>query len=309
MIGNCLFYFVFLFMVFSESIFSQIRFVTTTADLKYIADEIGKEKVMTESLIRGFDDPHYVLTRPDFLVKLNKADAFCEIGLDLEIGWSPILLQQSRNLKIQKGQNGYCDASVGINVLGKPTTKVDRSMGDMHVFGNPHYWLDPVNVIQMASNIAQTLQRVDPENSEVYKKNHEAFKKKMISLLKTELKNFEPYFGSKVAVFHSEFLYLSNRFRFNSNLSLEERPGIPPSNHYLESAIKNMIANNIKVILISPYNNPKYAEFVASRVSGSQIVTMPTSVGSMKDVNTYEDTIRTMMHNLRAALNKTGKSH
>ncbi|MCK6380474.1 MAG: metal ABC transporter substrate-binding protein [Leptospiraceae bacterium] len=292
----------------SIPVFGQIKVVTTTTDLKYIADEIGKEKISSQALIRGFDDPHYVLTRPDFLVKLNTADVFCEIGLDLEIGWSPLLLQQSRNSKIQKGRDGYCDASSGVKILGRPTTKVDRSMGDMHIYGNPHYWLDPVNAIQISVTILETLQRVDTENSEFYKKNQEIFKKKMVQLVKEEMRSFQPYFGSKVAVFHSEFAYLANRFKFNADLSLEERPGIPPSNHYLETVIKKMKSSGIKVILISPVNNPKYAEFVSSHIPGSIIVTMPTSVGSMKDINTYQDSIHNMLSNLKSALQKTGSN-
>lgn len=284
---------------------AEVNVITTVTDLRYIADQIGKDKIKSESMIRGFDDAHFVMTRPDFLVKLSEADVFCQIGLDLEIAWAPLLLQQSRNIKIQKGQNGFCDASVGVNILGKPTVQVDRSMGDMHIFGNPHYVLDPVNAIQVANNIMTTFQRVDPDNNDFYQKNYEEFRERLIKLTKEEMKSFQPYFGSKVAVFHDEFIYLANRFKFNANLTLEERPGIPPSSRYLEQVIKNMNANNIKVILLSPVNNPQFAEYVASKVPESIIIIIPTSVGAVPEAKTYEDTIKIGLKRIKEALDKT----
>ncbi|NCN08821.1 MAG: zinc ABC transporter substrate-binding protein [Leptospira sp.] len=281
----------------------KVKIVVTTTDLKYLAEQIGAEKVEVESMIRGFDDPHFVMTRPDFLIKMNKADMFCMIGLDLEIGWVPLLLEQSRNISIQKGQNGYCDASIGINILGKPNVAVDRSMGDLHIYGNPHYWLDPVNMIQMGFNILNNLRLVDPENEAYYKNNFLKFKDKMTQLVRSEMKNMQAHFGLKVAVFHQEFVYLASRFKFNANLSIEERPGIPPSSRYLENVIKTMNSQNIKIILISPVNNPKYAEYVASKVKGAKVLVMPTSVGALPEANTYEDCIQIILRKIREANN------
>lgn len=287
-----------------NSVFAdKVKIVVTTTDLKYLAEQIGAEKVEVESMIRGFDDPHFVMTRPDFLIKMNKANMFCMIGLDLEIGWVPLLLEQSRNIAIQKGQNGYCDASIGINILGKPNVAVDRSMGDLHIYGNPHYWLDPVNMIQMGFNILNNLRLVDPENEAYYKNNFLKFKEKMTQLVRSEMKNMQPHFGLKVAVFHQEFVYLASRFKFNANLSIEERPGIPPSSRYLENVIKTMNSQNIKIILISPVNNPKYAEYVASKVKGAKVLVMPTSVGALPEANTYEDCIQIILRKIREANN------
>lgn len=286
---------------------AKVSLVTTTTVLKYIADQIGKDKVETFSMIRGFDDPHFVMTRPDFLVRLNTADIVCVIGLDFEIGWMPLLLQQSRNMKIQKGQPGYCDASVGVKILGEPTVMVDRSMGDMHIYGNPHYWLDPVNGIQIAANILAALNRTDPANTEFYESNYQEFKKRMTALVKEETKKFQPYFGTRVAVFHDQFTYLAARFKFTANLTLEERPGVPPSTRYLEQAITSMNSQNIKLILIGPYHNRTYAEFVSSKVPSSIILTMPESPGAADSVVTYEDSIRTMLKMIREGIDKTRK--
>lgn len=283
---------------------ARINIVTSTTNLKYYAEQIGKEKVDVFAMIRGFDDPHFVMTRPDYLVRLNSADILCVIGLDLEIGWIPLLISQSRNLKIQKGQPGYCDASIGIKILGEPTMMVDRSMGDMHIYGNPHYWLDPINVIQISSNILSSLKRVDPENTQYYEENFKEFKNRLINLTKDEMKKMEPYFGSRVAVFHDQFVYLANRFKFTANLTLEERPGVPPSGRYLEQVISSMVSQKIKVILISPYHNRSYSDYVSSKVPGSIVVVMPESVGSDDSIKTYEESVSTMLRLIRESIDK-----
>ncbi|MCB1160237.1 MAG: zinc ABC transporter substrate-binding protein [Leptospiraceae bacterium] len=298
--------FTFLFLFLSFPAYSKISVVSTTSDLAYIAEQIGGEKVSVFSMIRGSDDPHFVMTRPDYLVKLNKADLFILVGLDLEIGWAPLLIQQSRNLKIQKGQSGYCDASLGIKILGEPAVNVDRSMGDMHIYGNPHYWNDPVNIIRMSNTIEASLSRVDPSNQNYYKKNNKEFKNRIAELTKAEMKKFKPYFGARVAVFHDQFIYLANRFRFTANLSIEEKPGVPPSSRYMEQVIKNMKSNNIKIILIAPYHNIRYANYVSSRVKGSRVLTLPVSVGSLPNTDTYEKALAESLRLIRETLNETG---
>ncbi|TGL90955.1 zinc ABC transporter substrate-binding protein [Leptospira congkakensis] len=300
------FIFSFLFSItFVSNLTAKVSLVTSLPDIKYIAEQVAGDRVEISGMIRGTDDPHFVMTRPDFLVKLSEADVLCVIGLDLEIGWIPYLQQQSRNIKIQKGQPGYCDTSFGVKILGEPTVMMDRSMGDMHIYGNPHYSNDPINAIQMAQNIKNALTRVDPLNGEYYEGNFNSFKKRLIQLTKEEMKKMEPYFGLKVAVFHDQFVYLASRFKFNANLTIEERPGVPPSVRYMDQVISYMTAEKIKIILIGPYHNPKYAEYVSSKVPGSVVVTLPVSVGGSPEAVTYEDTLRIMLQKIRDASDKT----
>ncbi|WP_246047804.1 metal ABC transporter substrate-binding protein [Leptospira ilyithenensis] len=284
---------------------AKVSLVATTTDIKYIAEQIAGDRVEIYGMIRGVDDPHFVMTRPDFLVRLNQADILCVVGLDLEVGWVPFLQQQSRNIKIQKGQPGYCDTSVQVKILGEPTVMMDRSMGDMHIYGNPHFWNDPINVIQMAENIKNALTRVDPINHEYYDENFTNFKKRLIALTKEELKKMEPYFGIKVAVFHDQFVYLANRFKFTANLSIEERPGVPPSIRYMDQVVSYMIAEKIKIILLGPYHNPKYAEYVSSKVPGSMVLIMPVSVGGTPEATSYEETLKIMLQKIRDASDKS----
>src|SRR5260221_9384320 len=160
--------------IFSFANAGTIKVVTTTTDTKSIAEMIGGDKVSVSSIATGYQNPHFVDPKPSYIIGLTKADLFVTIGLDLETGWSPQLLSSSRNNKIQKGSAGYVDASEGISLLQVPSS-LNRAEGDIHIYGNPHYWLDPMNGKVIAKNIANGLERVDPSNRPVYEKNLQTF--------------------------------------------------------------------------------------------------------------------------------------
>ena len=278
----------------------RLNVVTTTSDLAYIAKEVGGDRVKVTNLIRGYQDPHFIDPRPDYIVKLNRADVFIQIGLDLEIGWAPVLIRQSRNAKILMNGPGYCDASVGVRVLEIPQVKADRSQGDIHAFGNPHYWPDPVNAAIVARNIRTTYNRVDPAGRKYYNRQYKKFFKKMRVLTIREYRKFKPYRGLKVAVYHKEFVYLAHRFKFRVIKPIEEKPGVPPSANYLKEVIDTIRREKIKIILIAPWNNPRYARSVA-RQTGARLLVMPVCVNSESGINSYEKMITTMLYRLRKA--------
>src|SRR4029453_12667252 len=124
---------------------AAVNVVTTTEDLAALAREVGGDKIKVEAIARGYQDPHFVEAKPSFILKLHSADLLIVVGRDLEIGWLPPLVTQSRNAKIQPGADGYLDASLTARILEVPTGAVTRAMGDVHPLGNPHYWLDPNN--------------------------------------------------------------------------------------------------------------------------------------------------------------------
>src|SRR5258705_5170902 len=165
---------VFLFCIISFINAGTIKVVTTTADLKSITELIGGDKVSVSSIATGYQNPHFVDPKPSYIINLSKADLFVTVGLDLETGWSPQLLSSSRNSKIQKGSEGYVDASTGVTLYQVPSS-INRAEGDIHIYGNPHYWLDPVNGKVIARNIANGLERVDPANKTTYEANYQAF--------------------------------------------------------------------------------------------------------------------------------------
>lgn len=272
----------------------KLRIVATTADLAYLAREVGRDRVQVEYLLPPTADPHFADARPDFIVKLNRADILALIGMDLEVGWLPPIIQQSRNPKIFVGADGYCDASVGIHVLEKPTGKVDRSMGDIHIFGNPHYWMDPLNAAIMARNLRDAMIRVDPDRRSEYEKNYNALFERLRAFTKEQMNRFAPAKGTKVAVYHKEFSYLAHRFGFDPAISIEEKPGVPPSASYLKKVVEDIKREKIKVILIAPYNNPRYANSVAEK-TGAKVLVMPTTVGSMEGIDSHEASISRML--------------
>src|SRR6266700_3201377 len=157
---------------------ATIKVVTTTMDMKSIAELIGGNKVTVQSIATGYQNPHFVDPKPSYIISLSNADVFVTVGLDLETGWSPQLLSSSRNSKIQKGSPGYVDASEGV-VLFQVPSSVNRGEGDIHIYGNPHYWLDPMNGKVIARNIASGLERIDGANKSFYEANLQAFNAKV----------------------------------------------------------------------------------------------------------------------------------
>ncbi|MCR9142496.1 MAG: metal ABC transporter substrate-binding protein [bacterium] len=277
-----------------------LRVVTTTTDLAYIAKQVGGDRVTTKALLAGAQDPHYASARPDFILHVNRADVFVEVGMELEVGWSPLLRQASRNANILGGGPGYVDASLGIRVLGRPKGQISRAMGDVHAQGNPHYWTDPVNAAIVARNIRDALIRVNPAGRRIYDANYKAFHERMKQLTIRESRKFAPYRGMRVAVYHKEFEYLAKRFGFEVIASLEEKPGVPPSASYLKEMVDLLEIEEVDIILTAPFNDQSYAESVAEKIGGV-VVKMPLSVASEAGVDTYEKTVETMLERLRRA--------
>src|SRR5437764_7532476 len=169
-----------------------IKVVTTLTDLRSITEMIGGDKVSVSSIATGYQNPHFVDPKPSYIIALSKADLFVTVGLDLETGWSPSLLTSSRNNKIQKGSAGYVDASENVNLLQVPSS-VNRGAGDIHIYGNPHYWLDPLNGKIIARNIADGLERVDPSHRSAYESNLKSFDDKIDAKLKEWQTKMAPY--------------------------------------------------------------------------------------------------------------------
>ena len=183
----------------------KIVVVTTTTDLKSITELIGADKVDVTSIATGFQNPHFVDPKPSYIIKLSNADMFVTVGLDLETGWSPQLLTSSRNPKIQKGNSGYVDASVNVTLLQVPSS-INRGEGDIHIYGNPHYWLDPVNGKQIARNICDALDKISPGDKAFFEANLKAFNAKIDAKLKEWISKMAPYKGVKIIAYHNEWV-------------------------------------------------------------------------------------------------------
>ena len=276
---------VLLFCISSFVFADQIKIVTTTTDMKSIAELIGGNKVSVTSIATGYQNPHFVDPKPSYIISLTKANLFVTVGLDLETGWSPQLLSSSRNTKIQKGAAGYVDASEGVNLLQVPTA-ANRAEGDIHIYGNPHYWLDPINGKTIARNIANGLERVDPANKSFYEANLLAFNNKIDVKLKEWQSKMAPFKGSKIIAYHNEWVYFETRFGLQVVDFMEPKPGIPPTPSQLVKVINEIKANKIKVIISSPYFTTSSSDVVAKQTSVKEL-TMATSVGAFDSVKDY----------------------
>ena len=264
-----------------------IKVVTTTTDLKSITELIGGNKVSVSSIATGYQNPHFVDPKPSYIINLSNADMFVTLGLDLEIGWSPQLLASSRNTKIQKGSTGYVDASLGIGLYQVPTS-ANRGEGDIHIFGNPHYWLDPLNGKVIARNIANGLERIDPSNKPFYENNLQAFFNNIDVKMREWQAEMAPFKGSKLIAYHNEWVYFETRFGLKIVDFMEPKPGIPPTPSQLVKVIGEVKSDNIKVIISSPYFSTSSADVVAKQ-TGVKVLTLATSVGAFPSIKSYFD--------------------
>src|SRR3954464_16004930 len=278
---------VFLLIFFSSAYAGKIKVVATLQDLKSITELIGGDKVSVSAIATGYQNPHFVDPKPSYIISLSQADLFVTVGLDLETGWSPQLLASSRNTKIQKGANGYVDASVGVTLYQVPNS-ANRAEGDIHIYGNPHYWLDPLNGKEIARNIADGLERVDPSNKAYYEANLQAFFKKVSDKMAEWQAKMAPYKGSKIIAYHNEWVYFERRFGLEIVDFMEPKPGIPPSPSQLVKVIKEVAANHIKVIISSPYFTTSSSDVVAKQ-TGVKELTLATSTGAFDTIKDYFD--------------------
>jgi ABC-type Zn uptake system ZnuABC Zn-binding protein ZnuA len=280
-----------IFLLFSGLVIAAnagtIKVVSTTMDMRSIAEFIGGNKVSVSSIATGYQNPHFVDPKPSYIIGLSNADLFITVGLDLEIGWSPQLLSSSRNTKIQKGSAGYVDASVNIPLMQVPNA-ANRSEGDIHIYGNPHYWLDPLNGKIIARNIADGLERIDPSNKAFYEANLKSFDDKIDAKMKEWQARMSAFKGAKIIAYHNEWCYFENRFGLQVVDFMEPKPGIPPSPSQMVKVIKEVQANKIKVIISSPYFTTSSSD-VVSKQTGAKELTLATSVGAFDSIKNYFD--------------------
>ena len=293
--------------IFSQDAFSKVKIVASVPDLAAIAREIGGKEAVVKSLAKGYQDPHFVDAKPSYILDLNKADLLIYNGLDLEIGWLPPLVTGSRNSKIStRSSPGNLDASTLItNILEVPTSPVDRSMGDVHPGGNPHYLLDPRNGIEVAKGIAKKLSEIDPENSSYYESNFDDFKARLNSKIKSWENRLLPYNETQIVNYHKLWTYFNNWAGLEQVGTIEPKPGIPPSPKYLAGLIKKIKTSDVKLIIASNYYPEKTARLVAEK-AGVNFLTLPAQVDGAKGVENYFDLFDLIVGNVIEKLKYNG---
>lgn len=257
-------------ILFAATAFAKLNVVATTPDIASIAKEIGGDHIDITTLAKPTEDPHFVDAKPSFIVKLNRADVLLEGGAELEIGWLPALLDQARNSKLAPGAPGHVLCSQGVQLLEVPTS-LDRSKGDIHAAGNPHFLVDPLNAKIAAQHIADAFSSLDAKSADGYRANL----KKFIDALDAKIVEWDkimaPYKGKQIVAYHNSWLYFGKRFGLVIDLFLEPKPGVPPTPTHLAEVITKMRTDNVHVIIVDPYLNRRTAETVASKTSATVV--------------------------------------
>ena len=283
----------------------KLNVVATTEDLAAIAREVGGDKITVESIARGYQDPHFVEAKPSFILKLQKADLLIAVGKELEIGWLPPLITQSRNRKIQVGAEGYLDASAKARILDIPTGQVTRAEGDVHPQGNPHYWLDPENGKIVARSIADKLSQLRPTDRAYFDQRSNDFTARVSEAEKRWLAAMAPYKGTKVVTYHRSFPNFADRFGLDVIGYVEPRPGIPPTPQHTLDLMTEMKRQNVKLVLVEPYFDLKTPNAIG-RDTGAEVLVMPPSVGGVKEASDYLKLFDYDINLVIAALKKAG---
>jgi ABC-type Zn uptake system ZnuABC Zn-binding protein ZnuA len=289
----------------SASAQGKLNVVTTTEDLAAIAREVGGDRTTVESIARGYQDPHFVEAKPSFILKLQKADLLIAVGKELEIGWLPPLVTQSRNRNIQPGAEGYLDASAKARILDIPTGQVTRAMGDVHPQGNPHYWLDPENGKIVAREIADKLSQMRPNDRAFFDQHASDFSARVDAAEKRWLAMMAPYKGTKIVTYHRSFPNFAERFGLDVIGYVEPRPGIPPTPQHTLDLMAEMKRQNVKLVLLEPYFDLKTPNAIG-RDTGAQVLVMPPSVGGVKEASDYLKLFDYDINLLLDALKKAG---
>jgi zinc/manganese transport system substrate-binding protein len=283
----------------------KLNVVTTTEDLASLAREVGGDRIDVEALARGYQDPHFAEPKPSFILKLNRADLLIVVGRELEIGWLPPLITQSRNPKLQPGAAGYLDASLSAKILDLPTGQITRAMGDVHPQGNPHYWLDPGNGRRVAQAIQKKLSELSPGDAAYFAGRLADFDRRLAEAEKRWDSQMAPYKGLKVVTYHRSWPNFADRFGLDVVGYVEPRPGIPPSPSHTLELMGEVKRLGVKIIFVEPYFDLKTPNAIA-RDTGARVLVMAPAVGAEKEITDYIKLFDYDINLLLAAIKETG---
>ncbi len=322
---------------FSLAQTKKIKVLTTLNYLRYVTEQVGGDKVQVKALANPKQDPHYVTPTPSMNALANDVDLFIENGLNLDL-WAKNVIDASGNTKIQPGNPGHLVATINVPVAELPTD-VSRAWGDIHPQGNPHVWIDPLNIKIIAENIANRLMKIDPADADYFTTQLDAFKnkidvsmfgsdllkavgkkagdilsrkakngdlskwltsKKLESKLSGWMKQAERINAMKVLSYHKTYIYFAERFNLNLAGELEEKPGIPPPPKHRDEIVEQIKRENIRIILNDNFYSTEAADYVASKTSAKVILTY-IDVGAIPEVDTYEKLISHLLESILVA--------
>jgi len=313
---------IFSFGLHAQPSSGPLRVCVTVPELGSLMKEIGGNQVSVTVFARGMENPHFVEAKPSFIKDLSQADLFVQMGLELEMGWAPVLLQNAANGRVLPGARGYLEVSSVISPMEVPSGTIDRSMGDVHPFGNPHFLTDPLNGLKVAALIRDRLSELRPGEQKYFQERYQAFRNKMgvamvgerlarkydfeklaflyehgkltdflkqqhdEALLGGWLGRLLPYYGAKAVADHNLWPYFAHRFGIVEVGFMEPKPGVSPTTRHLTELIKEMQEKKVKLILASPFFDPRPIRFVAGK-TGARIAEMAHQVGARPGAGDY----------------------
>jgi ABC-type Zn uptake system ZnuABC Zn-binding protein ZnuA len=281
---------------------AEVRVVATSPALADLAGRVGGSAVEVEALMRGPENPHNVVPKPSLVMKLRKADLFVHLGLDAE-PWVPSLVRSARLERLLPGGAANVDASRGIVLQEVPSRGgLSRAFGDIHVYGNTHYLLDPLNGIVVAHTIADALERADPEHRERYRGNLEALEERLLALVDRLAERMEPHRGTRVVTYHRTWPYFLRRFSLEKLAEVEPKPGIAPGPQHIAELAERMRREGVRLVIVETFSNQKIAARVAGRADARAVV-LAQEVRALPGVDSYE---RLFEYNVEAILEALG---
>jgi zinc/manganese transport system substrate-binding protein len=268
---------VMLFSLLATPAFAGMNVVATLPWIGNLARELGKDRIKVTVLVKPSQDPHLLEAKPSMILAARKADIIMYNGLDLEIGYLPLILEASKNPKLMPGKTGNFDCSQFVSVVEKPIS-VDRSMGDVHPLGNPHYHFSPANILRVAEGMTALLAEADKDNAGFYRANFKTFSERLRE--KQKPWRAAPLKGMKYVAYHKLFEYLAAEFGLQFIGYIEPKPGIPPSAAHIEELIEAMKRAKPAGIVVTPVYGLKEAEYLSTK-TGVRVIVLPNDVGSL----------------------------
>jgi zinc/manganese transport system substrate-binding protein len=268
---------------------AKLFVVTTTPDLRSIVEAVAKGAVDVESIGKGTQDPHFIEAKPSFMVKASKADLLVAVGLELEIGWLPSIIQGSRNPKIAVGKKGYFEVGPLVTPLELPTSTLSRADGDVHPYGNPHITLDPIRVGEIAVKIAERLAELDSKNAADYQKNAKAFQLHLQAKTAEWQKRINASGVKQIVTYHKTLTYFLDRFKIGNPAFLEPKPGIPPTSGHILEVIQIIKEKKVPLIIVENYFDATITNKIKSEVPTVRAVTVPVAVEGEPGIHNNED--------------------
>ena len=281
------------FLALAGTANADLKVLATTADWGALVTELGGDKVSVYTATTAFQDVHRVDAKPSLVARARSADLVVATGAELEIGWLPVLIQESGNSHIQPGSPGYFEAASVLQLMEKPE-HFDRALGDIHPQGNPHVQLDPHNVARVAKALSERLAQLDGAHAEYYQQREKDFETRWNAAIQRWESKAAPLKGAPIVVMHSDQSYLCRWLGLQQLAAIEPKPGMPPTAGYLGQLVTKLKASPPKAILVNAYNDPKAAQWLSQRVNAPVIV-LPFSVGGSTEAKDlfglFDDTL------------------